>query len=105
MYPFRIFISYSHEDKKAVEGIDIVLRREGLTPVWDKEVKPGTSFTDSIKRQISTAHLFMPLLTRGSQDRPWVHQEIGFAIGIDVPVLPIALDQLPGEMVAAIQAL
>jgi hypothetical protein len=104
MYPFRIFISYAHADKKAVEDIDTILRGEGLTPVWDKEVKPGTLFTDSIKRQIATAHLFMPLLTQSSQTRPWVHQEIGFAIGIDVPVLPIALHQLPGEMVAAIQA-
>ncbi len=104
MYSFRIFISYAHEDQKAVEGVDAILRREGLIPVWDKEVKPGTSFTDSIKRQIATAHLFMPLLTRSSQARPWVHQEIGFAIGIDVPVLPLALGELPGEMVSAIQA-
>ncbi|HEU4835744.1 MAG TPA: TIR domain-containing protein [Pyrinomonadaceae bacterium] len=105
MYPFRVFISYAHEDRNAVEVIDIILRGEGLVPVWDREIKPGTSFTDAIKKQIATAHVFMPLLTLTSENNPWVHQEIGFAVGIDVPVLPLVLDQLPGEMVASIQAI
>lgn len=105
MYPFRVFISYAHEDRKSVELIDLILRREGLVPIWDREIKPGTSFTDAIKRQIATAHIFMPLVTLTSQNNPWVHQEIGFAVGIDVPVLPLVFDQLPGEMMATIQAI
>ncbi|HSL55293.1 MAG TPA: toll/interleukin-1 receptor domain-containing protein [Pyrinomonadaceae bacterium] len=105
MYPFRVFISYAREDQHAVQIIDALLREQGLVPVWDREIKPGRSFTDAIKKQIATAHVFMPLLTLTSQNNSWVHQEIGFAVGIDVPVLPLVLDQLPGEMMATIQAI
>ncbi len=104
-YPFRVFISYTHEDKTLIQQVDAILRENGLVPVWDQDIRPGKYFTDEIKRQIATAHVFMPLITAHSRTRPWVHQEIGFANGIDIPVLAIALDTLPEGMIAGIQAL
>jgi hypothetical protein len=105
MHRLRVFLSYSRKDCESIEFIGAVLREIGLAPVWDRDIRPGTPFTDAIKSQIATAHLFMPVLTPSTRESPWVHQEIGFAIGIDVPVLPIALGSLPGEMLSGIQAL
>jgi hypothetical protein len=62
-------------------------------------------FTDGIKSNIANAHVFMPLITENSQKRPWVHQETGYAMGINVPVLPVAVGDLPGEMIAQLQAI
>jgi hypothetical protein len=38
------------------------------------------------------------LLAEDSQENPWVHQHLGYATGLRLPVLPIALGESPGEM-------
>ncbi len=105
MHRFRVFISYSHEDQQFAEQVVEVLRDMGLEPVWDKDIRPGTPFSDAIKGLISHTHIFMPLITENSQKRPWVHQETGYAIAINVPVLPIAVSTLSTEMTAQLQAI
>lgn len=105
MYPYRVFISYSHEDRELAGRVVKVLQKFGLEPIWDKDIRPGLPFTDSIKSLIAHSHIFMPLITENSQKRPWVHQETGFAMALKVPVLPIAIGNLPGEMIAQLQAI
>ena len=105
MHPFRVFLSYTAQDQLLLDAVVEALRDLGACPWWDKELGPGRLFLDEIKQKISTAHLFVPLLTSRSILRPWVQQETGFALGINVPVLPIAVDTLPDEMLAGMQAL
>lgn len=103
-YPFRIFLSYSHEDSDLANIAADVLTAMGLIPLWDKQIRPGTAFTEAIKSLIHHAHIFMPLITESSSKRPWVHQETGFAMALNIPVLPVAIDSVPGEMVSQLQA-
>lgn len=105
MHQFRVFISYSHEDQKLAEKVNDALRGMNLKPVWDKDIGPGTPFSDAIKGLIANAHLFMPLISENSQHRPWVHQETGYAMAINIPVLPVAFGNLPGEMISQLQAI
>jgi hypothetical protein len=105
MYPFRVFLSYSHEDRPVVAEIAAVLENEGLRPVWDKDIRPGFAFTDAIKSFILHAHIFMPILTQRARKRPWVHQETGYAMALNVPILPLAIGPMPGEMLAQLQAI
>ncbi|HUS80371.1 MAG TPA: toll/interleukin-1 receptor domain-containing protein [Armatimonadota bacterium] len=105
---FRVFVSYSHEDYDKAQVVTAALRELGLEPWLDDHIKPGTPFTDAIKGMISHAHVFMPIITPISQQRMWVHQETGFAIGLNIPVLPLAVgkarDALPQAMPAELQA-
>lgn len=103
-YGFRVFLSYAREDRALVERMDGILRELALHPVWDRDIHPGSPFTDAIREAIASVHLFLPLITERSQHRPWVHQETGYAMGINIPVLPIAVDTVPGEMIAQLQA-
>lgn len=105
MYPYRVFISYTREDRALAKIMADTLQSVGLIPLWDQDIRPGVRFSDAIKNTIATAHLFMPLITERSQFRPWVHQETGYAIGINVPVVPIAQKTLPGEMIAELEAI
>jgi hypothetical protein len=105
MYPFRVFLSYSHEDQLLAKRIVSVLEEMGLEPVWDKDIRPGTRFTDTIKSLIAHSHIFMPIITNNSQSRPWIHQETGYAMALNIPVLPIAIGNLPGEMISQLQAI
>lgn len=105
MHRFRVFVSYAHEDRSLAKRMVDGLLEMGLEPVWDQDIRPGMAFTDAIRDGIARAHIFMPLITENSQKRPWVHQETGYAIGINVPVLPVAVENLPGEMIAQLQAI
>jgi hypothetical protein len=105
MHQFRVFLSYAHPDRGKVEQLEVVLLNLGLIPVWDKDIPAGRAFDDVIRERIAKAHVFMPVMTLNSRDRPWVHQEIGYALGIGVPVVPVAIGALPEGMLSGIQAI
>jgi hypothetical protein len=100
----RVFISYSHEDKKLVSQLEKILRDNNLNPVWTDKLSGGSGFDDQIKMFIENAHIFMPLITKKSSIRGWVHQEIGFAMALHIPVFPVTTeDMTPGGMLQMIQ--
>lgn len=103
-YPYRVFICYGHEDIGLVRKIDQALQRIGLQPWWSELITPGTPFPEAIKTMIAHCHIFMPVLTATSRGRPWVHQEIGYALALGVPVLPVAVGQMPADMLAELHA-
>ena len=101
----RVFISYSHSDLPLVERIVGAVERAGLEPIWDEKFMGGPAFLDQVKLFIAHAHVFVPLLTEVSLNRGWVHQEIGYALAMGVPVLPVADGALPGEMIQGLNAI
>jgi hypothetical protein len=102
---YRVFISYSHQDLKLVRAIHGALRRNHLAPMWDEHFAYGQGFHNQIKNFIAHAHVFVPVLTHTSNQRNWVHQEIGFATALNIPVRPIAIGELPGEMISHLHAI
>ena len=104
MYPYRVFISYSHEDVDAMSRVRARLLEIGARPILDVDIGAGARFNEEIRRQISYSHVFVSLLTSNSSARPWVHQEIGYALGLGIAVLPLAVNELPRGMAEEIQA-
>jgi hypothetical protein len=104
MYPYRVFVSYAHEDRPLVERLVAVLDRAGVTPLWDKDLLPGTGFSEQIQSFIRNSHIFLPFITAAAAERPWLHQEIGFAIALGKPVLPVTVEALPLGIISQIQA-
>lgn len=105
METYRVFISYSHKDFELVQKIVAALEENGLTPMWDKNFAFGYGFHEQIQTFIAHAHVFLPVITGASSKRGWVHQEIGYAMALNIPVLPVTRDALPGEMIQRIHAL
>lgn len=101
---YRIFVSYSHENRVEAQSVRNHLEAIGAQPMSDHNLTPGMSFTDEIKRYIAYSHLFIPILTPESSKRPWVHQEIGYAMGLGIPLLPLAIGQIPQGMAHNIHA-
>ena len=99
---YRIFISYSHDDSDLADKIVAVLRKNGLQPMLDKSFSISSGFHDQIKNYIAHAHVFMPIITHNSSF--WVHQEIGYAKALDIPVVPVSFEQDPGQMISDRQA-
>lgn len=103
----RIFISYSHEDMERVKLIAKVIEKNGMEAIYDDKsgLHVGTGFEDEIIHFITHAHIFLPLLTETSLKRPWVQQEIGYAVASRVPTVPVAIGCEPGEFLHGIQAI
>jgi len=103
---FRIFVSYSHKDTELLGKLVGFLEDEGLVVLCDHDIAVGRPFTDAIKGLIAHAHVFMPLITANAQEGPWVHQETGFAMARNIPVLRVvtAGAVVPQDMAAQIQA-
>jgi len=104
MHSYRVFISYSHSDRHFVERLVEALDKAGVTPLWDNDLLPGTGFSDQIQSFTINSHVLMPFITTASAERPWLHQEIGFAIALGKPVLPVILGGLPLGIISGIQA-
>ena len=99
----RVFVSYDRSQPDLLERVVRGMRRAGMAPVWDADIRAGTVFTKEIQKRIATAHAVVPLLTRSSIDKPWINQEIGFAAGINVPVVPLTFGPVPRQMIADLQ--
>ena len=104
MERYRVFISYSHDNRQDAEIIADILRDNGLSPFYDANLPPGRPFDDLIATYISHSHVFMPLITKESAQRGWVHQEIGYAMAMHIPVLPVSKDDLPPAMIQRLHA-
>lgn len=104
MYPYRVFLSYSHADRPLVERLVRLLADAGLSPLWDDDLVAGSGFSEQIQSFIANAHVFLPVLTAASTARPWVHQEIGFATALGKPILPVTLGGSPPGLISGVQA-
>jgi hypothetical protein len=105
MYPCRVFVSYSHPDRLLVERLVKVLDQAGVAPMWDNDLVPGTGFSEQIQRFITNSHVLLPVLTPASAERPWVHQEIGFALALGKAVLPVSTGGAPLGIISTIQTM
>lgn len=101
---YRVFISYSHHDVEAAQRVVRILEENGLTVLWDQNFAVGQGFHEQIKTFITFSHVFLPVITVQSAQRGWVHQEIGYAMALQIPVLPVAVDGLPGQMLEQLHA-
>jgi hypothetical protein len=87
----RVFISYSDEDLELVERIVSILEQDNIMVLWTRKLTGGTEYIEHLKVFIEHAHIFIPVITESSSARGWVHQEIGYAIGLHIPVYPVLL--------------
>jgi len=101
---YRVFISYSHDDEELVGKLERILHENNLVPMRDKNFAYGVGFHAQIREFIEYAHVFMPVITEKSSARGWVHQEIGFAMAQNIPVLPVVIDWKPGEMLQTLHS-
>lgn len=86
-----------------LERLIETLQQAGVSPLWDNDLFPGTGFSAQIKSFIANSHMFLPFITAASAQRPWLHQEIGFATALGKPVLPVTLNCLPEGIISDIQ--
>lgn len=88
----KVFISYASADDRKRRALARAMEtaNPSLTPiVISSRGDPGRPLSDKVADGLREADFLVPILTRSSIGTQWVNQEIGFANGIELKVVPL----------------
>jgi hypothetical protein len=102
-----VFVSYAKEDLEAVRRLASALEAVGVDVWFDKtELKPGDDWDRKIRRNIETCALFLPVISRTTQERSrayfWKEWDIANDYAQRVKpgetfLIPVGVDDLPAD--------
>ena len=84
-------IIYAREDRKKVELLDQLFRKEGWTVWWDKHMRDG-SLTDQIQQEINDPKCVLLVWSRKAVNKIWVRDEARYTLEIKRILIPVRLD-------------
>lgn len=87
-----VFISHSSADEEHVQKIKSALTSQGFQPyVALMDPNPGRHISKKVEESIIKSDVFLLIVSRSSNNSPWVQQEIGFAKE-RLPIIPVSID-------------
>ena len=103
----RLFISHLDEHKYEANLLAEALEPFGVASfVAHDTIKPMKEWQKEILNGLKTMEIMVVLLTDGLHESVWTNQEIGFALGRDIPIVCIKVGAHdPEGFIASIQAL
>jgi len=85
-----VFLSHLHDHREFVAQVQAVLRHYGIESfVAHNDIPSGKRWRDEIRRGLQTCHALVAVLHSGFGASQWCDQEVGWALGRDVPVVPV----------------
>ena len=102
----RVFISHTHEHKQEATGIKNHLGNIGMAAfVAHEDIEPMKEWEIEIEHALSSMDLLVALLTERFSESKWTDQEIGFAVGRQVPIVPVRMGKDPYGFMGKYQAI
>jgi TolB-like protein/Flp pilus assembly protein TadD len=102
-----VFLSYASEDAAAAERIATALRGAGIEVWFDKsELRGGDAWDQSIRRQIKSCALFIPVISRNTDARAEGYFRLEWKLAVDRShlftatktfLVPVAIDDTPDD--------
>jgi TolB-like protein/predicted Zn-dependent protease len=82
--PGAVFISYASQDASAAERVAGGLRAAGIEVWFDQaELRGGDAWDASIRKQIKTCALFLPVISRNTHDRDEGYFRLEWKLAVD----------------------
>jgi len=101
---YKVFISHSTRDQGLVISLANLLTKFGVkTFVAEWYLTPGERLDKKVFEQIERADCVVALLTRNGIRSNWVHQEIGYSLKHNKPLVPIVEMGIDPKDLAALQ--
>jgi hypothetical protein len=102
----RLFLSHRSAHKVAARQLADALNPYGITTCIAHDViRPMADWQSVIELALTSADVLLAFVTDDFKDGWWTNHEVGFAIGRNLPVIPLALEATsPGGFMAAIQS-
>ena len=79
-----VFLSYASQDVEAAQQICAALRSAGVEVWFDRsDLRGGDAWDKSIRRQIKTCALFLPIISRNTHDRDEGYFRLEWKLAVD----------------------
>ena len=92
----QVFISYSRKDKDVADGLCEVLKENGIEYWIDKEgIYSSSNYKELIVDAIDVSKAVIFISSANSNASVNVIREIGYAVNMNKPILPLMLDDTP----------
>lgn len=89
---YRLFLSHKADVKKEVTKVKEQLGIYGVSAfVAHTSIKPTLAWQSEIESALYSMDALVALMTKGFHESYWTDQEVGFALGRHVPVIPVKL--------------
>lgn len=93
----KIFVSYSHGDRKYLEGLEQLLKAHGviegdevsIIDPFSQSFSAGEDIRETIKKQIQSASKVVIIYTSNTESSQWVNYEVGMADALNKPVIVV----------------
>lgn len=103
---YRVFLSHLAEFKKQTAALKKELGLYGISCfVAHEDIQPTKKWQDEIENALKTMDVLVALMTVNFHESLWTDQEVGFALGRDVPIIPVRLDINPYGFIGKFQAI
>jgi hypothetical protein len=89
-----VFLSYSSQNKDAMQRLHRGLQNEGIS-VWIDQTgleKGSPRWQTKIQEAIEAARCIVVILSPGAKDSEWVGTEVSYAKAFEIPVIPVLID-------------
>lgn len=89
--PVAVFLSHCHEDAAFVGSVrDVLASQYGIDAfVAHNDIDPSKKWRDTIRAALASCHLMVAVLHERFHESQWCDQEVGWALGRGVPVMPV----------------
>ena len=102
----RVFISHTSARKDWANQLKSNLEMYGVASfVAHEDIVPMKEWQHEIRRALFSMDVLVALLTRGFSRSDWTDQEVGVAIGLGIPIIPIRMGKDPYGFFGKYQAL
>ncbi|MDO8745256.1 MAG: toll/interleukin-1 receptor domain-containing protein [Candidatus Brocadiaceae bacterium] len=93
---FRLFLSHVATYKVTAQQLKVALNFYNISCfVAHADIKPTKAWQDEIEEALRTMEAMAALLTPDFHESNWTDQEVGFAMGRDILVIPLRSEQNP----------
>jgi TIR domain len=103
---FRLFVGHVAASVGELVPLTNRLKRFGITPfLAHEDINPGARWHLELTSALGSMDALISFHTVGFRASPWCGQEIGFALGRGVPVIPVSAGEDPSGFVSEIQGI
>lgn len=85
----RVFLSHSHKDLELANKIKEFIKSKCEVYIASEDYQLGQPLPQKIEKNIKSSSYLIVLITRNGTGSDWINQEIGFAKGCKIPIIPI----------------
>jgi len=90
----QVFVSYASGDEDVARELAANFRDTELTGWMDQsDIASGDAIAEKIKGSLRRASAIVVLVSERSLGSPWIHWEVGAALGMGKPIIPILVGQ------------